>query len=61
MHPLDHLAQCLNHQHHPVVSIGSGYQHRLIATGVGQGNRDFQSFVAYLRQRPAAGLILGFN
>ena len=27
-----HLAQCLNHQHHPVVKIGSGYQHRLIAT-----------------------------
>ncbi|HEX7478503.1 MAG TPA: IS6 family transposase, partial [Polyangiales bacterium] len=32
VHPLDHLAQRLDHQHHPVVRLGSAYQHRLIAT-----------------------------
>ena len=32
VHPLDYLAQCLDHQHHPVVRLGSAYQHRLIAT-----------------------------
>jgi hypothetical protein len=31
VHPLDHLAQCLDH-HHPVFRLGSAYQHRLTAT-----------------------------
>jgi len=30
--PLDHLAQRLNHPRHPVVTFGSGYRRRLIAT-----------------------------
>ena len=30
--PLDHLAQRLDRPRHPVVSFGSGYLHRLIAT-----------------------------
>jgi hypothetical protein len=32
VHPLDYLAQRLDHQHHPVVRLGSAYQHRLTAT-----------------------------
>ena len=35
MHPLDHLAQRLDHLHHPIVRLGSAYQHRLIATEPG--------------------------
>jgi hypothetical protein len=31
VHPLDHLAQCLDH-HHPVFRLGSADQHRLTAT-----------------------------
>jgi len=30
--PLEHLAQRLNHPRHPVVSFGSNYQRRLVAT-----------------------------
>jgi len=32
VHSLDHLAQRLDHQHHPVVRLRSGYQRRLTAT-----------------------------
>ena len=32
VHPLDHLAQRLDHHHHPGVGLGSAYQRRLIAT-----------------------------
>ena len=37
MQPLDHLAQRLDHPRHHVVSSGSGYQRRNIATEPGSG------------------------